>query len=86
MKRDRYGEEIEVGDVVVSAITINHDTYRGFSFTVNIVRQAKGGLILDGVWTTCPLSARKPAELVKLTPTTDLQVVDFEFRKEFGPK
>jgi hypothetical protein len=83
VKKDRYGNEINVGDVVLSAITINHDTYRGFTFATNIVRKQGRLLILDGVHCWGYLHRRKAAELVKVTPETDLWKVEADFIRDF---
>lgn len=84
--KDRYGKPISEGDVVLAAITVNHDSFRGFGFATFIVRRKGRSLWLDGTWTTCPLRARPARELVKATIDVDLQTVDYEFRKEFGPR
>ncbi len=77
--RDRFGKPISEGDVVLTAITINHDTYKGFSFATTIVRRRGRSLILDGVHTVGYLCQRPRHELVKVTPETDLRAVEAEF-------
>lgn len=80
--KDRFGEPIREGDVVLSAITINFDTYKGFAFSTNIVKKRGQSLILDGVYCTSSLSQRKRRELVKVTPDTDLRSVEVLFLRD----
>lgn len=86
--RDRYGKLINVGDVVVTAIAMNHDNYRGFSFVTRIVRRAADGktLLADGSWTTTRLRDVPRKQIVKLTEDVDLRNVEACFIREFGAK
>jgi hypothetical protein len=84
--KDRFGKVIRRGDVVVTAITINHDNYKGFSFVTWIVKQEGRVLVGDGTWTTCRISEVPRKQIVKLHPDTDLREVEAMFIREFGPK
>lgn len=84
--RDRYGNRIKPGDVVVQAITLNQGHFCGFSFSTKICKKVGGRLILDGVYSWGYLSDQNRNELVKLTINTDLRKVEadflFDFRKD----
>lgn len=65
------------------AITLNHETFRGFTFSTNIVKKKGRSLILDGVHSWGYLSDQNPQEMVKLMPHTDLRQVEAEFIRDF---
>lgn len=84
--KDRHGTPIKVGDVIAAAITINHETFRGFSFDVRIIKKKGRELIADGVHGWCRLSERAANELVVLKGDTDLTRVHCDLSRDFGPK
>lgn len=83
--KDRNGKRIRNGAVVAKAITCNHDAFRGFTFTVAIVKKRGTRLILDGVHAFCYLQDINPREVVVLDSETDLRAVEATFIREFRP-
>lgn len=83
--KDRKGNRIAAGAVVASAITINHDTFKGFNFEVTVCKKAGRELILDGVYGWSRLSERAAKELCVIMPDTDLRKLHCEFAREFQP-
>jgi len=79
--KDRNGTILRVGDVVARAITINHENFMGFSFTVNIVKKSEGRLILDGAYCWGYLSEADQNTLYKVSADTDLGDVQFQLGK-----
>lgn len=87
--KDRTGVPIKVGDVVARAITINHETFKGFSFAINIVKKQGRSLILDGVHGYAYLSETDAKEMMVLNtgdPDINLRGLHCEFSREFGPR
>lgn len=84
--RDREGSVIREGDAVATAVTINQQTYRPFSFVVAIVKRKAGRLILDGVFTEGWIGDRKPRELQKLHGSVDLRKLNADWILEFGER
>lgn len=80
--RDRHGKKIKVGDVVLRRITVNHDQFKGFTFTTMIVKRQDGVKILDGVYSYAYLDECESRDLVKVTPETDLRSVEIDFIQE----
>ncbi len=83
MYKDRNGKRIYAGAVVASAITINHDTFKGFNFEVTICKKQGRELVLDGVHGWSRLSERGAKELCVLTHETDLRHLWCEFARDF---
>ncbi len=83
MYLDRKGKRITAGAIVASAITINHDTFKGFNFEVTVCKKKGRELILDGVYGWSRLSERPAKELSIITPETDLRRLSCEFATDF---
>lgn len=81
--KDREGKPIKIGDVVARAITINHDTFKGFNFSVNVCKRKGRELILDGVFGWCRLSDSDAKELHVITGETDLRKLYCDFSISF---
>lgn len=83
MYKDRYGKRIKAGSVVAAAITINHDTFKGFNFETTVCRKRGCKLILDGVHGWRRLSESDARELAVIDAETDLTNVYVDFARAF---
>ncbi len=83
MYRDRKNKRITAGSIVASAITINHDTFKGFNFEVTVCKKKGRELILDGVYGWSRLSDRPAKELCVITPETNMSKLFCEFATDF---
>lgn len=81
--KDREGKRIGAGAIVASAITINHDTFKGFNFEVTVCKRQGRELILDGVHGWSRLSERPANELCVIAAETDLRKLYCEFARAF---
>jgi len=82
-KLDRNGKEIKIGDVVAQAITLNHDTFKGFTFTTRICRWYEGEVILDGVYGYSWLYDTDSKELEVIDKDTDMSSLEYYFSTTF---
>lgn len=83
MYYDRNKRRIKAGSIVASAITLNHDTFKGFNFQVTVCKMKGRDLILDGVYGWSRLRDHDAKELCVITSETDLRKLFCEFATDF---
>lgn len=87
--RDRYGTRINVGDVVLLAITINHHNSRLYPWTTRVCVRKGRELILDDCHGFCRLRHMAAREMVVLSgahdPATLMRRTYADFRRDFPP-
>lgn len=76
--KDKYGNAIKIGDIVLQLISLNMDRHE-FPYITMIVKKKEKSLILDGPLNWGYLRNQNPNEICVLTVDTDMRKVLCDF-------